>query len=123
MRHDAADRTAGPRRCALAAVVRRRAAAAAPPRADLGRPVLVLPRVPPGTRLLLGRSRTADVRFLEPTVSRHHATLSRVENGWLIADHGSAHGTFVNGRRAPLAVLHDGDELRLGLATAMVVRI
>jgi pSer/pThr/pTyr-binding forkhead associated (FHA) protein len=93
------------------------------PRVDLGRPVLVLPRVPPGTRLLFGRSRTADVRFLEPTVSRRHATLGRVENGWLIADRGSMHGTFVNGRRAPLAVLHDGDELRLGLAIPMVVRM
>jgi pSer/pThr/pTyr-binding forkhead associated (FHA) protein len=85
-------------------------------------PVLVLPQVPSGTRILLGRSRTADVRFLEPTVSRRHATLQRVENGWLVVDHASTHGTHVNGRRAGTAILRDGDELALGLTARMVVR-
>jgi pSer/pThr/pTyr-binding forkhead associated (FHA) protein len=85
-------------------------------------PVLVLPQVPPGTRILLGRSRAADVRFLEPTVSRRHATLQRVENGWLVVDRTSTHGTHVNGRRATTAILRDGDELRLGLTARMVVR-
>ncbi|HWI70778.1 MAG TPA: FHA domain-containing protein [Baekduia sp.] len=84
--------------------------------------VLVLPQVPPGTRLLLGRSRTADVRFLEPTVSRRHAELQRVANGWLVVDQASTHGTRVNGRRVDVAIVRDGDELRLGLAPAMVVR-
>jgi pSer/pThr/pTyr-binding forkhead associated (FHA) protein len=85
-------------------------------------PTLVLPDVPAGTQLLLGRSRSADVRFLEPTVSRRHAALQRVANGWLIADRASTHGTYVNGRRVDAAILRDGDELRLGLTTRMIVR-
>jgi FHA domain len=86
-------------------------------------PVLVLPRVPPGTQMLLGRSRASDVRLLDPTVSRRHAALRRVENGWLVLDRASTHGTFVNGRRVATAILRDGDELRLGLSARMVVRI
>jgi pSer/pThr/pTyr-binding forkhead associated (FHA) protein len=86
-------------------------------------PVLVLPRVAPGTQLLLGRSRAADVRFPDPTVSRRHAALQRVENGWLVADRASTHGTHVNGRRVDAAILHDGDELRLGLTARVTVRL
>jgi hypothetical protein len=84
--------------------------------------VLVLPRVPPGTQLMLGRSRTADVRFLEPSVSRRHAALRRVENGWLVVDRDSTHGTRVNGRRVATAILHDGDELTLGTDVRLVIR-
>lgn len=88
-----------------------------------GAPVLVLPHVAPGTQLLLGRSRSADIRFLEPTVSRRHAALQRVANGWLITDRASTHGTHVNERRVDAAILRDGDELRLGLTARMIVRL
>ncbi|HEX5927124.1 MAG TPA: FHA domain-containing protein [Baekduia sp.] len=92
-----------------------------PPRAgDL--PVLVLPAAAPGTQILLGRSRAGDVRFLEPSVSRRHAALQRVDGGWLLVDRASTHGTWVNGRRIDRAVVADGDEIRLGHAR-MVVRI
>jgi pSer/pThr/pTyr-binding forkhead associated (FHA) protein len=104
---------AGSRLRALAA---RRGAAGATP-------VLVLPRVVSGTQLLLGRSRSADIRFPEPTVSRRHAALQRVANGWLITDRASTHGTHVNGRRVDAAILRDGDELRLGLTARMTIRL
>src|SRR3954470_8265643 len=79
------------------------------------RTVLVLPEVAPGTRLLLGRSRASDIRFLEPTISRRHAALERVDGGWLLVDRASTHGTFVNGRRlADRAILVDGDRVDLG---------
>jgi pSer/pThr/pTyr-binding forkhead associated (FHA) protein len=80
------------------------------------RTVLVLPDVPPGTRILLGRSRAADIRFTEPTVSRRHATLQRVDGGWLLVDRSSTHGTHVNGRRVDTAILADGDRVDLGFA-------
>jgi pSer/pThr/pTyr-binding forkhead associated (FHA) protein len=86
------------------------------------RTVLVLPQVPPGTQLLLGRSRTSDIRFLEPTVSRHHAALERVANGWLLVDRAATHGTYVNGRRVSRAILADGDRVDLGRHTHLVVR-
>jgi hypothetical protein len=84
-------------------------------------PVLVLPAATPGTQILLGRSRASDVRFLEPSVSRRHAALQRVEGGWLLVDRASTHGTWVNERRIDRAVVADGDEIRLGHAR-MVVR-
>jgi FHA domain len=86
------------------------------------RRVLVLPQVPPGAELLLGRSRASDVRFLEPTVSRRHAALERVTNGWLLVDRASTHGTYVNGRRIARAILADGDRVDLGRDTHLVVR-
>lgn len=85
-------------------------------------PVLVLPNVAPGTQLLLGRSRASDVRFLEPTVSRRHAALQRVQGGWLLIDRASTHGTWVNGRRIDRAVVADGDQIGLGHAR-MIVRL
>ncbi|HWH95173.1 MAG TPA: FHA domain-containing protein [Baekduia sp.] len=91
-------------------------------RASGDRMVLVLPIVAPGTQILLGRSRASDVRFLEPTVSRRHAALQRVDGGWLLVDRASTHGTFVNGRRVEHAILADGDEIALGGAR-MVVRV
>jgi pSer/pThr/pTyr-binding forkhead associated (FHA) protein len=84
------------------------------------RTVLVLPDVPPGTRILLGRSRSADIRFTEPSVSRRHATLQRVDGGWLLVDRASTHGTHVNGRRVQTAVLADGDRVDLGSARLTV---
>jgi pSer/pThr/pTyr-binding forkhead associated (FHA) protein len=87
------------------------------------RTVLVLPDVAPGTRLLLGRSRASDIRFLEPTISRRHAALERVDGGWLLVDRSSTHGTWVNGHRVDRAILADGDRVDLGLHVRLVVRI
>jgi pSer/pThr/pTyr-binding forkhead associated (FHA) protein len=89
------------------------------PRAE-GATVLVLPDVPAGTQILLGRSRASDVRFMEPTVSRRHAALQRVDGGWLLVDRASTHGTFVNGRRVARAILADDDEIGLGQARLIV---
>jgi hypothetical protein len=84
------------------------------------RTTLVLPDVPPGTQILLGRSRASDVRFLEPSVSRRHAALQRVDGGWLLVDRASTHGTAVNGRRVDRAILADGDLIDLGRARLTV---
>jgi hypothetical protein len=117
--HD--DRSDAPGAAALRRLGDRlRLAVGRPPRAgDL--PVLVLPAAAPGTQILLGRSRANDVRFLEPSVSRRHAALQRVEGGWLLVDRASTHGTWVNGRRIDRAIVADGDWIRLGHAR-MVVR-
>ncbi|WCB93760.1 hypothetical protein DSM104299_02476 [Baekduia alba] len=95
---------------------------AATRRAAGDRRVLVLPDVAPGTQLLIGRSRASDLRFLEPTVSRRHAALQRVDGGWLLVDRASTHGTFVNGRRVDRAILADGDHVDLGRHCRLVVR-
>ena len=88
-------------------------------------PVLVLPTtaMAPGGQLVLGRSRGARIRFADPAVSRRHAVLHRVDDGWLLADLSSTHGTRVNGRPVVSARhLHDGDELALGPSTRVIVR-
>jgi hypothetical protein len=84
-------------------------------------PSLVAPHAAPGARVLLGRSRRCDVRFVEPSVSRLHAELLRVEGDWLLVDRHSTRGTFVNGRRISSSVVVDGDEIRLGEAR-MILR-
>jgi hypothetical protein len=90
-------------------------------------PVLVLPpptAAPPGTQLLLGRSRGARIRFADSAVSRRHAVLHRLDDGgWLLTDLASTHGTRLNGRAIRIgAALHDGDELQLGPDTRVVIR-
>jgi pSer/pThr/pTyr-binding forkhead associated (FHA) protein len=59
----------------------------------------------------------ADVLLPDPTVSRHHATLTIDESGAWIEDVGSTNGTSLNG--APLSAgargrIKDGDTLKLG---------
>lgn len=63
----------------------------------------------------IGRSRTADIRFDDPTVSRRHALVVLSAGGNLRAlDDRSLNGLYVNGERVEWAVLDDGDELEVG---------
>jgi predicted component of type VI protein secretion system len=74
--------------------------------------------------LTLGRSEECDVALRWDTrVSRVHAQLERVGDGWAIADGGlSRNGSFLNGERLHARRrLSDGDVLRLG-ATELLYR-
>lgn len=67
--------------------------------------------------LTIGRSAGAEVSISwDLEVSRLHARLERVGDGWTIIDDGlSRNGTFVNGRRLSGRIhLHDRDEIRVG---------
>jgi hypothetical protein len=78
-----------------------------------------------GIELVLGRSRAADARVLDVSVSALHARLRRDERGgWSVVDLGSTNGTFVNGDRlTDRAVrLAEGDQLRIGASTWRVER-
>lgn len=65
----------------------------------------VLAKHPQGTRSILlsphmvGRSRLADLRMTEPTVSGEHAVLRWTGGDWELHDLGSRNGTIVDGRR------------------------
>jgi ABC transport system ATP-binding/permease protein len=63
----------------------------------------------------IGRAEENAVRLTERNISRHHATLERVDNAWVFSDLNSATGSFVNDQRveAPRSLVH-GDRLRLG---------
>lgn len=50
-------------------------------------------------KLRIGRSEECDICYQSNFVSRQHALLQYVDEGWQIADSGSANGVFVNGIR------------------------
>jgi len=66
-------------------------------------------------RLVVGRSRSCEIRLQEDTVSRLHAAFVWRDGSICVEDLGSSNGTFVNGRRleAP-CVLAPGDTVRFG---------
>ncbi len=98
----------------------RRRAAVVAPRLDPGRylaiedgeDVMVI-EVGGGT-VHLGRSTSADVMLEHLSVSRRHAVVAQRGEATVILDDRSLNGVHVNGERVAEAVLHDGDEIRLG---------
>lgn len=62
----------------------------------------------------VGRDQSCDVVVADGSVSRRHAKLLRRGDDWVVADQGSANGTFVDGQRAAETVLRDGQQLRFG---------
>lgn len=66
-------------------------------------------------RVLIGRSRSCDVKLDESAVSRRHALLWREASGIWLADLGSSNGTFLNGQSVDDAVpVQDGDVMGTG---------
>lgn len=66
------------------------------------------------TKVVLGRSRDADVRISDVNISRKHAELRHEETAYWIVDLGSLNGTLVNGKRVDRRKLRDGDRITLG---------
>jgi class 3 adenylate cyclase len=54
------------------------------------------------------------VLSLDPSVSRRHALLRPDSDGVVIVDLGSQNGTYVNEQRVDLALMRDGDVVRIG---------
>lgn len=80
-------------------------------------------RLKDGTTLI-GRLPTCDLVLNDPSVSRHHASVSMANGRCFVQDVGSRFGTFVNGERL-LAVqdpveIKAGDKLTLGELSAAV---
>ncbi|GAC1474256.1 MAG: hypothetical protein PVSMB7_29140 [Chloroflexota bacterium] len=67
------------------------------------------------SRTVIGRLDTCDLPVDDRSVSREHARLSRLHDGYVVEDLGSTNGTLVNGRRIDEAViLRPGDILTVG---------
>jgi len=64
--------------------------------------------------ITIGRANDNDIVIPEVLASRHHATLIPTAHGTEIHDNRSINGTFVNGSRVEVAVLHDGDVVTIG---------
>jgi pSer/pThr/pTyr-binding forkhead associated (FHA) protein len=88
----------------------------------LGVGMLVVTRGPnSGSRFALdeplvtaGRHPDSNIFLDDITVSRRHAEIHRVDDGYEVCDVGSLNGTYLNRERVEKAVLHDGDELQVG---------
>ncbi len=88
-----------------------------------GIPALFVVREGPmrGTRIHLdsdhisiGRHPDSDIFLDDVTVSRRHAELRRVGDGFEVSDAGSLNGTYVNQARVEHGRLNNGDELQVG---------
>lgn len=70
----------------------------------------------------IGRSRSADIRLDDPTVSRRHAVVVQTPEGELrVLDDRSMNGIAVNGEQVDWSPLADGDELQIGRYTLTVI--
>ena len=65
-------------------------------------------------KVVLGRSREADIRISDVNSSRQHAELRQQGTAYWIVDLGSLNGTLVNGKRVDRQRLRDGDRITLG---------
>jgi hypothetical protein len=88
------------------------------PVADRGQALLVgggRRNVLSGNRVVIGRSREADIVLQDPNVSRRHAEVRREDGAWQIVDLGSTNGIKVNGRRVDHQPLRPGDQVTIGV--------
>jgi hypothetical protein len=67
-----------------------------------------------GPRTSLGRVRENEISIQKPSVSRKHAVIALMPEGYVITDLDSGNGTFVNDERVKTRKLQDGDKVRLG---------
>jgi hypothetical protein len=65
----------------------------------------------------IGRSLSADIRFVDATVSRRHALVVNQADGVRVLDVRSLNGVYVNGERVDWSPLADGDEIAIGRHT------
>ncbi|MEV6616952.1 FHA domain-containing protein [Streptomyces sp. NPDC051051] len=71
----------------------------------------------PSRSYTLGRDPQGDVVLDDARVSWRHATVSFNGRGWILEDHGSTNGTFVQGRRVQQVDIGPGSAVHLGNAT------
>ena len=68
----------------------------------------------PGPSYLIGRDPDCDIVIIDPRVSRRHAVLRLEDGRWVLADNGSANGTFLNGQRVTRVPIEGQCTIRLG---------
>jgi len=64
--------------------------------------------------VVLGRSRSCDLRLSDTDASRRHAEILPVTGGFVVRDLDSTNGTFVNGERVSERQLRPGDRIEIG---------
>jgi hypothetical protein len=74
-----------------------------------------------GTVAILGRDPSCDLVINDVKCSRRHAVVEAGPDGLVVRDSGSANGVFVNGRKIDRVALKEGDEVKLGDVTLVVL--
>jgi pSer/pThr/pTyr-binding forkhead associated (FHA) protein len=72
--------------------------------------------------ITIGRSRENTIAIANKAISRKHATIDLIDEGYVLTDHGSLNGTFVNDQRVQRSVLANDDRITVGSYT-IVFRI
>lgn len=70
--------------------------------------------LPPRGETLLGRGGACQVALPDPICSRVHARITAGDGHWVVADHESRNGTYVNGQKVLEASLGEGHVIRIG---------
>jgi len=70
----------------------------------------------------IGRSEENDIVISDPNVSRRHARLSRLENGFMVEDLESTNGTLLDDAPIDRERIEGGDKLTFGSITTRFVR-
>jgi pSer/pThr/pTyr-binding forkhead associated (FHA) protein len=68
-------------------------------------------------QLGIGRRTESDLRLVGSDVSREHAEIVDVGDGWMLKDKNSRYGTFVNGQQVTEHKLTHGDRIQFGRAS------
>lgn len=67
-----------------------------------------------GNKAVIGRSPKCEIFLNDMTVSRKHAVLERVADGWSIQDTDSFNGVWVNNTNVDHVMLSDRDIIQIG---------
>jgi hypothetical protein len=62
---------------------------------------------------IVGSSRKASVWINSPRIETNHLRITQGDEGWVVEDLQTEHGTYFGGERIRQRVLRDGDELKL----------
>ena len=71
----------------------------------------------------VGTAQGNDLVLPDPTVSRHHFSLSATPEGYLLKDLGSSNGTWVSGMRVLSGYVEPGARVRVGRTTLLVDQV
>jgi len=91
-------------------------------------PMLFLPPQPPvpvlpGRALVIGRSRSCDLRLPSGDASRRHAEIVDTAEGYVLRDLESTNGSFVNDEQVQEHLLEPGDRIQISGHTITFCRI
>jgi transcriptional regulator with GAF, ATPase, and Fis domain len=68
----------------------------------------------------VGTAQGSDLVLTDPTVSRHHFSITATPKGFLLRDLGSSNGTWIGATRVLSGYIDDGARVRVGRATLRV---